>query len=55
MKKSAFIAGCSFFGLLSAAGYCENGSLMLGDCMAIMIALLCIMVISLHNVVRYLL
>ena len=55
MRKSAFIAAVSFLGLLSAAGYCENGILMLGDCMAIMIALLCSMAISLHNVVRYLL
>lgn len=54
MKKSAMTIGLSFLGLLSATGYCGQGTLAVGDYLAIMLVLLGIMTVSARNIVRHL-
>lgn len=52
MKTSAVAIGLSFLGLLSATGYCGQGSLMIGDYLAIALMLLGVMTVCARNIVR---
>ena len=52
MRKSVAMIGMSFLGLLSAAGYCGEGSLAIGDYLAIVLVLFGVMTVCARNIVR---
>ena len=51
-KVLASALGMSFLGLLSAAGYCGEGSLAIGDYLAIALVLFGVMTVCARNIVR---
>ncbi len=52
MRKSVAIIGLSFLGLLSASGYCGEGSLAVGDYLAIALILFGVVTVCTRNIVR---